>query len=76
MLSDLRDSGNIEQDADEVLMLYRDDYYAEREQRVSNKPDILEVMVAKNRDGQVGRMDLVYNTQYQLITEKYKGFPF
>lgn len=73
MLSDLRDSGNIEQDADEVLMLYRDDYYAEREQRESKKPGILEVMVAKNRDGQVGIMDLVYNTKYQIITEKIKG---
>jgi len=55
------------------LMLYRDDYYAEREQRESKKPGILEVMVAKNRDGQVGIMDLVYNTKYQIITEKIKG---
>lgn len=70
MLSDLRDSGNIEQDADEVLLLFRDDYYAERENRDSKSPGILEVMVAKNRDGEVGSMGLVYNTEYQIITEK------
>ena len=70
MLSDLRDSGNIEQDADQVLLLYRDDYYAEREHRVSLKPGILDVMVAKNRDGEVGLIDLSYNTKYQIITEK------
>lgn len=70
MMSDLRDSGNIEQDADTILMLYRDDYYAERENRPSKKPNILEIMAAKNRDGSVGLIELMYNTQYQLITEK------
>lgn len=69
-LSDLRDSGNIEQDADEILLLYRDDYYAERENRESESPKELEIMVAKNRDGEVGLIKLLYDTKYQLISEK------
>lgn len=69
VLSDLRDSGNIEQDADEILLLYRDDYYAERENRKSKSPGVLEIMVAKNRDGEVGLIKLSYNTKYQFISE-------
>lgn len=69
-LSDLRDSGNLEQDADSILFLYRDDYYADRENRDSEKPGVLEIMVAKNRDGEVGLLELTYNTDYQIITEK------
>lgn len=70
MLSDLRDSGNIEQDADQIVFLYRDDYYAERENRESRKPGILEILIAKNRDGEAGIIELYYNTKYQIITEK------
>lgn len=73
-LSDLRDSGNLEQDADTILFLYRDDYYAEREDRESKKPNILEIMVSKNRDGQCGMMELYYKTEYQLIIEKEKAY--
>jgi len=69
IMSDLRDSGCIEQDADEILMLYRDDYYAEREGRKSNRPGLLEVLVAKNRDGNVGAIKLYYNTNYQIISD-------
>ncbi|WP_139905643.1 replicative DNA helicase [Clostridium thermarum] len=68
-LSDLRDSGNIEQDADIVMFLYRDDYYAERENRESRKPGILEIALGKQRDGEVGIIELSYNTKYQIITE-------
>ncbi|RXI60144.1 replicative DNA helicase [Clostridium tetani] len=70
MLSDLRDSGNIEQDADQIIFLYRDDYYAEREGRESSKPEIMEILIAKNRDGEAGIIELYYNTEYQIITEK------
>jgi len=70
IMSDLRDSGCIEQDADEILMLYRDDYYAEREGRKSNRPGLLEVLVAKNRDGNVGAIKLYYNTNYQIISDR------
>jgi len=69
VMSDLRDSGNVEQDADEILMLYRDDYYAEREGRQSKNPGLLEVLVAKNRDGFAGKINLYYNTNYQVISE-------
>ena len=69
VMSDLRDSGNVEQDADEILMLYRDDYYAEREDRQSKNPGLLEVLVAKNRDGFAGKINLYYNTNYQVISE-------
>lgn len=69
-LSDLRDSGNLEQDADEILMLYRDDYYAKSENRESKKPGILEILVAKNRDGEVGLVELAYDLKKQIITEK------
>lgn len=68
-LADLRDSGNLEQDADSILLLFRDDYYAEREQRDSEAPGVLEVMIAKNRDGEVGLIRLNYNTKFQYISE-------
>lgn len=50
MMSDLRDSGSIEQDADTVALLYRDDYYNER----SDNPGTIEVIFGKLRDGEVG----------------------
>lgn len=56
-LSDLRDSGSIEQDADGVLLLYRDDYYKPAQQRQSVSE--IEVEVAKNRHGMTGRVRLM-----------------
>jgi len=70
IMSDLRDSGCIEQDADQILMLYRDDYYAEQLGRKSKSPGVLEVLVAKNRDGFVGKLRLYYNANYQIISEQ------
>ena len=52
MLSDLRDSGSIEQDADSVIFLYRDEYYDN--QSNSDEPAIAEVIIAKNRHGSTG----------------------
>jgi len=69
MLSDLRDSGNLEQDADTVMMLYRDDYYAERENRESDKPNTLEVFIAKNRDGEVGGLEFYCDLEKQYLGE-------
>jgi len=69
-ISDLRDSGNLEQDADIIMFLYRDDYYAERESdRERKKPNKLEIMIAKSRDGEVGMLELDYITSIQKITE-------
>lgn len=56
MLSDLRDSGAIEQDADVVMFLYRDDYYNHE----SEKKGIAEVIIAKQRNGPIGTTELVW----------------
>ena len=60
MLSDLRESGAIEQDADIVLFLYRDDYYNED----SEKHNITECIVAKNRHGETGKVELRWMPEY------------
>ena len=60
MLSDLRDSGAIEQDADIVMFLYREDYYKED----SEKKNIAECIVAKNRHGEAGKVPLRWMPEY------------
>lgn len=55
MLSDLRDSGSIEQDADLVMFLYRDDYY-----NPEKNPGMVECIVAKNRHGNTGKINFRY----------------
>ncbi|MCI2055509.1 MAG: replicative DNA helicase [Oscillibacter sp.] len=60
MLSDLRESGAIEQDADIVMFLYRDDYYNED----SEKHNIAECIVAKNRHGETGKVELRWMPEY------------
>ena len=63
MLSDLRESGAIEQDADEVLFLYRDEYYNEN----TEDKGIAECIVSKNRHGEVGTVKLQWIPQYQTF---------
>lgn len=60
ILSDLRDSGSIEQDADVVMMLYRDGYY----NNDSEEKDIMEIIVGKQRNGPVGTANVKYDGQY------------
>lgn len=60
MMSDLRESGNIEQDADTITFLYRDDYYNQD----SEKKNIIEFIVAKNRNGAVGTAEMVNIKNY------------
>ena len=60
MLSDLRESGSIEQDADIVMFLYRDDYYNED----SEKKNIAEVIIAKHRSGATGTVELLWLGNY------------
>ena len=71
MLSDLRESGAIEQDADIVLFLYRDDYYNED----SEKHNIAECIVAKNRHGETGKVELRWMpeyTQFSTLDTRYE----
>lgn len=60
-LSDLRESGNIEQDADIVVLLYRDEYYT----KDCEEKGIIECMVAKNRNGEVGTAKLKWISEIQ-----------
>lgn len=63
MLSDLRESGSIEQDADIVMFLYRDNYY----NKDTQDPSLAECIVAKNRHGETGTINLRYNAPYMLF---------
>ena len=70
MLSDLRESGAIEQDADIVMFLYRDDYYNED----SEKHNIAECIIAKNRHGETGKVELRWMpeyTQFATLDNRY-----
>lgn len=72
MLSDLRDAGQIEQDADAILMLYRDAYYAALEGRVSPFGDVAEVNIAKQRHGPTGVVPCVFRAE-QITFADYDG---
>lgn len=61
VMSDLRDSGSIEQDADIIVLLYRNSYYKNPEETDPNAPDRLELIVAKNRNGPTGTASTFYN---------------
>lgn len=66
ILSDLRESGAIEQDADVVLFLYRDDYYNED----SDKKNIGELIIAKHRNGPTGTLELVFKKEFTKFLNK------
>ena len=68
ILSDLRESGSIEQDADIVMFLYRDDYYNEN----SEKKDTAEVIIAKHRAGPTGTVELLWLGNYTKFVNKYR----
>lgn len=65
MMSDLRESGSIEQDADIIALLYRDDYY----NRDSNAKNVLEIIVAKNRNGSTGTVLANYDRATGIIRD-------
>lgn len=69
MLSDLRESGAIEQDADIVMFLHREDYYNPE----TEKKNIAEVIVSKNRNGSTGTVELAWLGQYTKFANLYRG---
>ena len=68
MLSDLRESGAIEQDADVVMFIYRDDYYNPD----TEKKDIAEINIAKQRNGPIGTVDLVWLPEFTKFANLQK----
>ena len=70
MLSDLRESGAIEQDADIVMFLYRDDYY----NKDSEEKDISEVIIAKHRSGSTGTVKLLWMGNYTKFANLAQGY--
>ena len=66
MLSDLRESGAIEQDADEVMFIYRDDYYNPN----SEEKNVAEIIVAKNRHGETGTVKLQWLPQFTTFADR------
>jgi replicative DNA helicase len=88
-LSDLRDSGNIEQDADMVMFLYREEYYLERkkvpenenkhlewQERLNKVKNVAEVIIAKQRNGPIGNLALHFNSATTAFTNLSYNFEF
>lgn len=69
MLSDLRESGSIEQDADIVMFIHREDYY----EKETEKQNIAEIIIAKNRSGSTGTVELAWLPQYTKFANLYRG---
>ena len=71
MLQDLRESGSIEQDADIVMFIYREDYYRKDEAPPTN---IAEIIVAKNRSGPLGKRELLWMPKYTKFASMEKRY--
>jgi len=74
-LSDLRDSGSIEQDADVVMFIHREDKYKEE----SEKNNIAEILIEKHRNGETGKVELYFNQQkatFQTLDKSHKDKEF
>ena len=71
MLSDLRESGRLEEDADVIGFLYRDGYYQQRENGEDITEDVLEVDFQKCRNGRIGKAELHYNLATQRLSEMF-----
>jgi hypothetical protein len=71
LLSDLRESGSIEQDADVVMFIYRDEYY----NKESERPGEADIIVAKHRNGPIGDVALTFLARYPKFANMYKAPP-
>ena len=71
MLSDLRESGSIEQDADIVMFIHREDYYGKENVEVENRGKA-EIIIAKQRNGQVGSIELLFQANITKFKNKAK----
>ena len=71
MLSDLRESGAIEQDADVVMFIYRDEYY---NPETTTKPQTAEIIIAKQRSGETGSVDLRWIGKYTKFADPEKHY--
>jgi replicative DNA helicase len=71
LLSDLRESGQIEQDADLVMFIYRDEYY----NKESERPGEADIIVAKHRNGPVGDVVLTFLSRYPKFANMYRARP-
>jgi replicative DNA helicase len=69
-LADLRDSGSIEQDADVVIMIYREEYY----EPDTDKVGVTDLFIKKNRNGPVGRVELKWNAQSMRFSSEARQF--
>ncbi|MCA9347077.1 replicative DNA helicase [Candidatus Saccharibacteria bacterium] len=63
-LSDLRESGSIEQDADMVMFIYRDEYYNPEK---TEKPNVADILIRKHRNGPIGNVELFFNANKQIF---------
>jgi len=70
MISDLRESGAIEQDADNIIFIYRDDYYNKEE---SQEPNIAELIIAKQRNGPTGTAKVRFDKEYTRFDNLAEG---
>lgn len=70
MMSDIRESGSIEQDADVIAFLYRDDYY----DRESESKNIIEIIIAKQRNGPTGTVSLAFVKEYNKFVNLERRF--
>ena len=69
-LSDLRESGAIEQDADNILFIYRDDYY---NKDTTTEPNVAEIIVGKQRNGPTGTVKVRFDNQYTRFDNLAEG---